>query len=299
MTLDERPLTDAIVNEVIVFLRTANPFAQITWGWDTGRFMDWRWGSNARRERERPGWFAANGRVFGDASGIRAVVIAESGTGDVCIITRDPEPEIVAEVLHRIEDSPLAADGLHCEISDAADWLRPVFATAGMTESPNRGHEWEYDPAAAGGAAPVPDGFTVRSLADGDPATHRAIADCLAAAFESDGDAVPALVSIEENPMFRPELSVYALSPDGRVASYCRGTVDPGNGVCGIDPVATHPEFQRRGLATAVVRACFRRQAELGGRLSYIGSAADPAPSTILYRSLGPQRKYTFSSWAR
>jgi ribosomal protein S18 acetylase RimI-like enzyme len=83
------------------------------------------------------------------------------------------------------------------------------------------------------------------------------------------------------------------------VASYCRGTVDPGNGVCGIDPVATHPDFQRMGVATAVVRACFRTQAELGGRLSYIGSAAEPAPSTFLYRSLGPQRKYTFSSWAR
>lgn len=49
MALSGEPLTDHNLDEVIAFFRAANPFAQHTWGWDTGRFMDWRWGSIAMR----------------------------------------------------------------------------------------------------------------------------------------------------------------------------------------------------------------------------------------------------------
>ncbi len=99
--------------------------------------------------------------------------------------------------------------------------------------------------------------------------------------------------------MFRPELSVFARSPDGRIAAYCRGTVNPDNGVCGIDPVCTHPDYRGMGLAKAVVHACFRRQRGLGGRYCYIGSAPEPALSTFLYRSLGPVGRTVTCAWSR
>jgi GNAT superfamily N-acetyltransferase len=299
MRLRDDPLTDETLDDVVAFFRAANPFAQLTWGWDTGRFMDWRWGSNTLRAQEEPGWFAANCRVFRDDSGIRAIALAESGRGDVCIITPGREPMIVAAVLEWLRDAPMAAPGLRCDITDAADWLATVFRNVGMVEEPGAGHEWEYDLSSVDPPGEVPEGFTVGSLADDDPATHQAIATCVAAAFDTDRDLRAALVTIEANPLFRPELSVVALSPDGRVAAYCRGTVDPGNGVCGIDPVATHPDFQRMGLATAVVRTCFQTQRDLGGRFSYVGSAAEPAPSTFLYRSLEPSHAYAVSSWTR
>jgi ribosomal protein S18 acetylase RimI-like enzyme len=97
--------------------------------------------------------------------------------------------------------------------------------------------------------------------------------------------------------MFRPELSVVARSPRGRIAAYCRGTVDPRNGVGGIDPVCCDPDFRRMGLARAVVQACFRAQRDLGGRVSYIGSDREPAPGVHLYRSLGPSRQFDFCRW--
>lgn len=48
------PLSDATLAEVVEFVHRSNPFAQKTWGWDSGRFMDWRWGTNTRRGVESP-----------------------------------------------------------------------------------------------------------------------------------------------------------------------------------------------------------------------------------------------------
>jgi ribosomal protein S18 acetylase RimI-like enzyme len=144
----------------------------------------------------------------------------------------------------------------------------------------------------------VPEGFTIESLPEDRTDVYSGIAECIQRAFNTQHDVGAALVSLESNPMFRPELSVFARSPEGRIAAYSRGTVDPGNGICGIDPVCTHPDFQRMGLSKAVVLACFATQRSLGGRLSYIGSAPEPEPSTFLYRSLGPRHRYDFRSWS-
>jgi len=44
MDLVDEPLNLANLPQVVDFFRAANPFAQKTWGWDTGRFVDWHWG---------------------------------------------------------------------------------------------------------------------------------------------------------------------------------------------------------------------------------------------------------------
>ena len=294
------PLCDATLAEVVEFVHRSNPFAQKTWGWDSGRLMDWRWGSNTRREAESPGWFAANGRLFRDGGRIRALWIAEEGGADMCILTPGEDPEAVRLVLDRVRDLRTGAGaGLSFEISDAATWLHDLFSDAGLREERATGHEWEYDLRRTPLAVHLPDGFTIESLTDERDRDRAGIAACINAAFGGERDLVPTLRSIERNPMFRPELSVFVRSAEATIAAYCRGTVNPENGVCGIDPVCTHPDFQRMGLATAVVRTCFARQRELGGRFSYIGSAPEPAPSTFLYRSLGPSSRTVNSTWTR
>jgi ribosomal protein S18 acetylase RimI-like enzyme len=299
VNLRDEPLTGQTMGDVIAFFRRSNPFAQMTWGWDTGRLMDWRWGSNARRHSDPTEWFAAQCRIFRDADGdIAAVALAEEGHGDICIVTSDEAPSVIAAVLQRLPDTSLAdgCERLEFESADDAEWLRTVFAAHAMTETPNTGHEWEYDLAVTR-PVQLPDGFRIETLADDDPAELPEVARCIAASFDTDHDVTPTLASIEANPMFRPELSVYARSSDGTVAAYCRGTVDAGNGVCGIDPVCTDPAFQRLGLAKAVVQTCFATQRGLGGTVCYIGSAPEPAPSTRLYRSLGPRRRSTGARW--
>jgi ribosomal protein S18 acetylase RimI-like enzyme len=261
--------------------------------------MDWRWGSNTRFERNAPGWFSTQCRILHDDGVIAAVVLAETGRNDVSIITPAEAPGLVREVLDWLPRSTLALAGeaIRLEVSDDATWLLPVLVAAGLTKEPNTGVEWEYDLTSVSTEIAMPDGFTVESLAADDAVGHSQISDCIRAAFGTEHDVAPTLESIESNPMYRPELSVYARTADGRVAAYCRGTADPANGICGIDPVCTHPDFGRLGLATAVVRACFATQRALGGTYCYIGSAPEPEPSTFLYRSLGPSRAYVASTW--
>ena len=294
------PLTSRNLDEVVEFFHRSNPFAQKTWGWDSGRFIDWRWGSNTLREATSPGWFSKNCRVFRHDGLIRAVFVAEYGHEDVCVITGGEDPEVVRVVLDWLDESRVGSGiGISFEFSDTAEWLRGVFRAAGLRERAGTGNEWEYDLGRLPGSLRVPEGFTIESLTDDRSEDRAGIAECVRTAFNATHDVQAALRSLEENPMFRPDLSVFARSPDGRIAAYCRGTVNPINGVCSIDPVCCHPDYQRMGLSKAVVQSCFLRQAALGGRYCYIGSASEPAPSTFLYRSLGPTTKTVDCTWSR
>lgn len=298
--LYEEPLTDETLDEVVAFFRSANPFAERASGWDTGRFVDFRWGSHAVRAADDPDLFGRLCRIFRDGNGIRATTVNEDDNDREFIITPTVDVAAARHVLPRLVEihQGRGAD-LVCEISDAEEWLAEVFAGAGMTEEKQTGHEWEYDLASLPEAVVIADGFAIETLVGiSDRAVvYRGISDCIGKAFGGEADSTPVLRSLEGNPMFRPELTVFARSSDGTVAAYCRGTVDPGNGVCGIDPVCTHPDFQRLGLGRAVVQRCFANQRALGGRFSYIGSAPEPKPGTYLYRSLGPSSRTTFSTW--
>lgn len=295
----DEPLTARNLSEVIDFVHRANPFAQHTWGWDSGRFMDWRWGSNALREAASPGWFSANCRVFGEGGRIRAVWIAESGGDDSCILTPGEDPEAVGRVLSRLGEGGAGGGARHrFEISDRAVWLHDLLRDAGFGEQPGTGYEWEYDLSRRRSTSPLPEGFAIDSLGDDREADYAGIATCIAAAFGSRHDVAATLRNLEDNPMFRPDLSIFVRGPEARIVAYCRGTANPDNGVCGIDPVCTHPEFQRMGLSKAAVLACFRRQRQLDGRFCYIGSAPEPAPSTFLYRSLGTSSRTVAGTWS-
>ena len=298
MHINSEPLADGNLDEAIDFFRSSNPFAQRTWGWDTGRFMDWRWGSNTLREQAGPGWFEHNCRIFRDGPDIRAVSLAEYGRDDECIVTPGEDSEVIGQVLGwLLERHAERGTGLGFEFARDAEWLRSVFAAAGFVEEPNTGPEFEFDLNALPEPAPIAAGFTIESLSDDRAGDYAGIAECIKGAFDVDRDVEAALRSLEANPMFRPELSVFARSPDGSIAAYCRGTVDPDNGVGGIDPVCTHPDFGRMGLGRAVVQACLQTQRDLGGRFSYIGSDKEPAPGAFLYRSLGPSDRIDFCKW--
>ena len=292
------PFASDASDEAIAFMSDANPFAQETWGWDTGRFIDWRWGPNAAKEAQQPGWFEENCAVVRSSGRIESLVISEYGRDDLCIITREPQPELVLEILRAVVEERRRSDRvLELVAATGAQWLRDLFAGIDLQEHPDAGHAWEYDLTIESEPAPVPPGFSITSLADGMPGDHEGIAECVAAAFRTTHDVERSLRSIEDNPLFRPEMSVFARSPDGRVAAYCRGTVDPRNGISSIDPVCTHPDFQRLGLGKAIVLACFESQRKADGQWSYIGSAPDPAPGNRLYRALGPSRRIDMSTW--
>ena len=88
---------------------------------------------------------------------------------------------------------------------------------------------------------------------------------------------------------YRPELDVVVEAPDGTFAAFCLAWLDDENAVVELEPVGTHPEHARRGLATAAIREALRRARGLGARITVVYARGDvdyPAPLR-LYRSLG------------
>lgn len=297
MELAAEALNRANLGEVVDFFRSANPFAQKTWAWDTGRFVDWHWGAVSVAEMSASGWESEYCTVYREQNRIRAVRVAEYRGSDVAFITRDEDPVAVAHCLDRVLANRKGPKlDVRLEFSDAAEWLRKVCAAAGLVEESNTGCDWEFDLEHQRDSPVLLDGFTIEHLED--DRDLEGIAECIRLAFGTDRDVLGSLRLLQANPMFDRTLHVFARAPSGQIAAYCRGTVDPINGLGSIDPVCTHPSFQSMGLGKAVVRRCFVNQRALGGERCYIGSAPEPAPGTFLYRSLEPVGVAVSSTWS-
>jgi mycothiol synthase len=108
----------------------------------------------------------------------------------------------------------------------------------------------------------VPEGFGIRHVAG----EHKA--EALAAlhrdAFGTENMTVEGRLSWMRTPDYDPELDLVAVAPDGTLAAYVFCSVsEEENALSGrndgyTDPVATHPAFQRRGLARALLLTGFR-----------------------------------------
>jgi ribosomal protein S18 acetylase RimI-like enzyme len=296
MDITTQPLFDEHLDDAIQFLRLANPFAEHTWGWETGRFLDWRWGGNILRDRAEPGFFGRHGTVIGGNSDIAALVIAESGGEDHCILTTTDDSELFDAVLAWLLKNRDGQPSVFYP-SDEATWIHDVLTARGFEKGDVEEVAWGYDLTQLGELPPPPAAFVIDHVsAESD---YPEIARCLEGAFGGEGNRIAMLRSLAGNPRYQPELNVVARSADGRIASYCRGTVDADSGVGSIDPVATHPDFQGNGLGRAIVLACFGAQARLGGRESYIVSGPEGSAGSRLYRKLNPVSKISYSEWSR
>ena len=289
-------LTDDLLDDAIRFVRSANPFAEHTWGWETGRFLDWRWGGNILRDRAEPGFFARNGTAIESNGNIAALIIAERGAEDHCILTPGENVDLFDAALGWLLETRAGGPTILYP-SDDATWLHDVLLSHGFGKGDVVEMGWGYDVSNLGELPPTPESFVVDHVAG--ESDYPQIARCLEGAFGGKGDRVATLRSIASNPAYRPELNVVARSADGRIASYCRGTVDDESGVGSIDPVATHPDFQGHGLGRAIVLACFAAQARLGGREIYIGSGPEGSAGSRLYRKLNPVSKISYSEWSQ
>jgi ribosomal protein S18 acetylase RimI-like enzyme len=134
-------------------------------------------------------------------------------------------------------------------------------------------------------AAP-PEGFELRTLREEDVesrvAAHRS-------AFHPSRVTVDSYRNVMQAWPYRSDLDCVATTPDGGVAAYCLAWLDDENRVGELEPVGTHADFRRRGLAAAVCAFALRRLADEGATRAVVyarGDAAYPAPK-LLYESLG------------
>jgi ribosomal protein S18 acetylase RimI-like enzyme len=95
---------------------------------------------------------------------------------------------------------------------------------------------------------------------------------------------------------YRPDLDCVVEAADGGFASYVLCWYDEANRAGEFEPVGTHPDHQRKGLAAATCRFALSRLHEEGARTAvvYAGGRDADVPARALYESVGFHRHARF-----
>lgn len=144
----------------------------------------------------------------------------------------------------------------------------------------------------------LPPGFAVRTMAkEGDVERRR---ELFGRSFNHpdpvDWPSSFAYRELQWAPDYRPEHDLVVVAPDGSYAACCIIWYDAENRVGHLEPVGTHPDFRRRGLARAVVLQGLHKLAALGATWVPMESDA-PLYEAIGFRRVGVSRPWvkTFS----
>lgn len=132
----------------------------------------------------------------------------------------------------------------------------------------------------------LPEGFELRTVRDADVESR---VEAHRSAFHPSRVTVESYRTVMRAWPYRADLDCIAVAPDGRVAAYCLAWLDDDNRAGELEPVGTHADFRRRGLAAAVCTFALRRLRDEGAELAVVyarGDAAYAAPKQ-LYESLG------------
>ena len=150
---------------------------------------------------------------------------------------------------------------------------------------------------------PLPPGYIIRPLGDGLELLERCYASGLGfhegdikIAVENRDD--PAWYrNIQTAPLYRRDLDLVAVAPDGAIASFCTIWFDDVSRSAYFEPVATVPAHQRRGLSRALLTAGLQRLKQMGANLALVGGYS-PAANALYGSIFGPDHEF-YESWLK
>ena len=142
-----------------------------------------------------------------------------------------------------------------------------------------------FERATSGASPTTVDGFEIRSIRGEDEHAARADAARLAFASTLEPEAHRArYLRFMRSPAYVREHDLVAVARDGTIASFAIYWLDAGLSLGQFEPVGTHPDFQRRGLARAVLNEGLVRLAAAGIERARVmtGGANERARATYL-----------------
>ncbi len=240
-------------------------------------------------------WHDADGRLVGYA------LLGEDPSFDVQVL---PEYEWSG-----IEDEALSwAEALVVELcrSDAQAW-GGAMVTGSRQDNPQRIAFLKQHGFRLGGQFPevnmlrsldvpipepaLPAGFQVRSVAE-DAAeisrrahAQRAVWRPWTVGNVSDED----YASFMRLPGYLRDLDVVAVAPDGAIAAYVNGWIDPLDCTGDFGPVGAVAEYRRQGLTRAVLLEALHRMKKHGMQRVCVSTGVSNTPAIRLYESVGFQ----------
>lgn len=137
----------------------------------------------------------------------------------------------------------------------------------------------------------LPPGFTIHPA--GGAAGAKAWVALHRAAFGTDHMELEERLAMLAEPEYDPQLDLVAVALDGRLAAYCMVQISreenarTGRSEGYTDPVATHPDFQRRGLARALLLTGLHLLKARGIATALMGTSSENVPMLETARAAG------------
>lgn len=103
--------------------------------------------------------------------------------------------------------------------------------------------------------------------------------------------------NIQRSPLYRSDLDLVAVDVNGEHSSFVTIWFDEATQTASFDPVGTHSDHQRKGLAKALMAEGLNRVKKLGATLSMVGSFSEEAGA--LYASMGFTDYELCESWMK
>lgn len=143
------------------------------------------------------------------------------------------------------------------------------------------------------------EGYTLRTTNPEDSADGQRIADLLNASFgRTFHNAAEYQWFTRKAPSFRQYLDLAAEAPDGTFAAYVGVPFDDSNRQGIFEPVCTHPDHRKKGLAKALMQEALLRLQTMGA-VDVTVETGDAVPANALYDSLGFARTEKGYFWKK
>jgi ribosomal protein S18 acetylase RimI-like enzyme len=88
-------------------------------------------------------------------------------------------------------------------------------------------------------------------------------------------------------PNYRRDLDIVTVAPDGTIAAYVNGWIDPVNKIGDLGPLGALEAYRNRGLTRAAIYECLRRMRTYGMDRVCVSTGFSNEPAQNLYRSVG------------
>lgn len=297
--------TDTVVHSIVIrplqseddFWRVRNllsetvPLTPLDFNWDIRRwegkrFYDDNPSAHSRLAGRVQLWETGDGRVVG--------AVTPEGTGDAYLQVHPAYRQLEAEMIDWAEAHLAAptADGaqrqLEIFVYDYDTSRQALLAARGYTKMAYGGvvrrlHLAEHPLLVPSIAA----GYTLRTTQPDELTDCQRIADLLNRAFNRDfHNALEYQNFTKLAPSFHPDLDLVAVASDGSFAAYVGIPYDEANHRGIFEPVCTHPDHRRHGLARTLMLEGLRRLNALGAVDVTVGTG-DMIPANRLYDSIG------------
>ena len=143
-----------------------------------------------------------------------------------------------------------------------------------------------------------PEGFEIRSVKG--KSDYDQLAQLIRKIFgHGEWFTTEILEGIARCSFYNQDLDLVAVAPDGTFTSFCTFRMDPESRITQLEPMVTHPNYRKQGLARLLIYEGLRRAMKYDPAFFYIGGAANTPAANQLYDSVGFTEKFADETWSK